>query len=89
MSAAEIAQAAFGLALLQTHDDNADLYEMLSLLVLESLAMLSGRDPATFGALVNGLAVFARMRCAEQMAAAVAGQPASPLGWQFQAQRIH
>ena len=44
MSSAQIASAAYGMALLQAHDDGADPYEMLALLTLEALAMLSGHN---------------------------------------------
>ena len=44
MSPAQIATAAYSLALLQARDDGADLYETLALLTLEALAMLSGRN---------------------------------------------
>ena len=56
MSPAEVATAAYSLAILQAHDDTAGgvaardaaIYEMLTLLCLESLAMLAGRDPCGF-----------------------------------------
>ena len=88
MSPAQIASAAFGLAILQAHDDaagdaragDAAVYEMLSLLCLESLVMLAGRDPAGFEYLLNGLGIYARARSVECMHAALAGQPPSPLG---------
>ena len=88
MSPAQIASAAFGLAILQAHDDaagdaragDAAVYEMLSLLCLESLAMLAGRDPAGFEYLLNGLGIYARMRSVECMHAAMTGQRPSPLG---------
>ena len=89
MTSAEIATAAFGLSLIQAKDDGADVYEALVLLTLELLATLVGRDPAGFDALLNGLGVYARMRSAELMAAFLAGQPASPLGWMFDATRVH
>ena len=67
MSPAQIASAAFGLAILQAHDDaagdaragDAAVYEMLSLLCLESLVMLAGRDPAGFEYLLNSLGIYA------------------------------
>ena len=88
MSPAQIASAAYSLAILQAHDDTAGgvaardaaVYEMLSLLCLESLALLAGRDPAGFEYLLNGLGIYARARSVECMRAAVAGQPPSPLG---------
>jgi hypothetical protein len=88
MSPAQIATAAYGLAILQAHDDaagdaavgDAVAYEMSALLCLEALAMLYGRDPAGFEVLLSGLAIYARMRSAECMRAAMAGQPPSPLG---------
>jgi hypothetical protein len=87
MSPAQIATAAYSLAILQAHDDTAGgvaardaaVYEMLSLLCLESLAMLAGRDPAGFEYLINGLAIYARARSVECMRAAMAGQPPSLL----------
>ena len=88
MSPAQIASAAYLLACLQAHDDavgdvaarDAAIYEMLTLLCLESLAMLAGRDPAGFEHLVEGLKLYARARSVECMRAALAGQPPSPLG---------
>jgi hypothetical protein len=88
MSPAEIATAAFGLAILRAHDDasggvlagDAAVFEMLSLLALESLAMIAGRDPAGFESLLAGLGIYARARSVECMRAALAGQPPSPLG---------
>jgi hypothetical protein len=88
MSPAQIATAAYSLAILQAHDDiagdvaavDAAIYETLSLLALECLAMLCGRDPNGFGYLLNGLGIYADMRRAECWAAARVGQPPSPLG---------
>ena len=87
MSLGEVATAAFGLAVLQVHDDaagdvaagDAAAYEMMALLALECLAMLAGRDPAGFEYLVNGLKIYARARSVECMRAAMAGQRPSPL----------
>ena len=87
MSPAQIASAAYNLAILQAHDDtdggvaarDAAVYEMLSLLALESLAMLAGRDPAGFEYLLNGLGIYARMRSVECLHSALAGQRPSPL----------
>ena len=89
MSPAQIASAAYSLAILQAHDDtdggvaarDAAIYEMLTLLCLESLAMLAGRDPAGFEYLLQR----PRNLCQsaflfECMRAALAGQPPSPLG---------
>jgi hypothetical protein len=88
MSPAQIATAAYSLAILQAHDDTAGgvaardaaVYEMLTLLCLESLAMLAGRDPAGFEHLVEGLKLYARIRSTECIHAAMAGQRPSPLG---------
>jgi hypothetical protein len=88
MSPAQIASAAYSLAILQAHADaagdvaarDAAVYETLTLLCLESLAMLAGRDPAGFEYLLNGLGIYARARSVECMRAAMAGQPPSPLG---------
>jgi hypothetical protein len=87
MSPAQIATAAYSLAILQAHDDaagdvaarDAAVYEMLTLLCLESLAMLAGRDPAGFEYLLNGLGIYARARSVECIRAAMAGQRPSPL----------
>jgi hypothetical protein len=84
MSPGEIATTAFRLALLQAHDDNVDVYEMLALLSLESLALLCGRDPAIFGYLLNGLGIYADYRRAECLHSALAGQPPPPLGKVFE-----
>jgi hypothetical protein len=97
MSPAQIASAAYSLAILQAHDDaagdvaagDAAVYEMLALLCLESLALLAGRDPAGFEHLLNGLGIYARMRSVECMHAALAGQPPSPLNWMFEAPSVH
>jgi hypothetical protein len=97
MSPGEVATAAFGLAILQVHDDaagdvvagDAAAYEMLSLLCLESLAMLAGRDPAGFDHLLSGLGVYARMRSAMCLHSAMAGQPPPPLQWLFEQGRVH
>ena len=94
----EIAAAAFGMAILQAHEDggggdvaagDAAVYEMLALLCLEGLALLYGHDPAGFGYLLNGLAIHARMRSAERMHAARAGVPPSPLSKLFEPARVH
>ena len=87
MSPAQIASAAYSLAILQAHADtdggvaarDAAVYEMLSLLCLEALAMLCGRDPAGFHYLLNGLEIYARARSVECIHAAMAGQRPSPL----------
>jgi hypothetical protein len=92
MSPAQIASAAYSLAILQTHDDTAGdvaardaaVYEMLTLLCLESLAMLAGRDPAGFEHLLSGLGIYARMRSVECMHAAHAGQRPTPLSKVFE-----
>ena len=92
MSPGEVATAAFGLAVLQVHDDaagdvvagDAAAYEIMALLALESLAMLAGRDPAGFEHLLNGLGIHARMRSVECMRAALAGQRPTPLGKVFE-----
>jgi hypothetical protein len=89
MTPGQIASGAFGLALLQCRDDQADPYEMIALLSLEALAMLAGKDPDRFGELVNGLGVFAAMRSTELRHAALAGQPPTPLSWPFETTNVH
>jgi hypothetical protein len=83
MSAAEIAQAAYAMALLQARDDDVDPYEMVALLALESLALLNGRDPAAFNTLLSGLGIYADLRRVECWRSAATGQPPPPLGWPF------
>jgi hypothetical protein len=97
MSPAQIASAAYSLAILQAHTDtdggvtarDAAVYEMLTLLCLESLAMLAGRDPVGFEYLLNGLGIYARARSVECMRAAMAGQPPSPLGQVVTPPNVH
>jgi hypothetical protein len=97
MSPAQIASAAYSLAILQAHADtdggvaarDAAVYETLTLLCLESLAMLAGRDPTGFEYLLNGLGIYARMRSTECLHAAMAGQPPSPLAQVVVAPIVH
>ena len=89
MTSAEIATAAFGLSLIRPKMTAPMSTRHWFCSTLELLATLVGRDPAGFDALLNGLGVYARMRSAELMAAFLAGQPASPLGWMFDATRVH
>jgi uncharacterized membrane protein len=83
MSPGEIANAAFGLALLQAEHDNVDPYEMLGLLIVEASALLMGQDLENFGAFLNGLGVCAGVRRSECMGALLTGQPPAPLSWPF------
>ena len=88
MSPAQIASAAYSLAILQAHDDaagdvaarDAAVYEMLTFALLGKprdalpVAIRQG-----FDYLLNGLGVYARARSVECMHAASAGQRPSPL----------
>ena len=97
MSPAQIASAAYSLAILQAHEDTdgggaapvAAGFEMLTQHGQESLAQQAGRDPAGFEYLLNGLGIYARARSVECMRAAVAGQPPSPLGQVVTPPNVH